>query len=590
MTPTAPIAWEALCPIPLFTDEVLAGLREVLDEPAVEEALARLDAAEEYPRVVLDRLRARGLGSVLAEDESGEPDRSRVTVYHICAMNALAARRDGTLAITLGVNSLALLPVYLAGSPEQLRRVFGRVREGAYAALLLTELDHGSNLLRNQASAGRGTLAADETFVPAPDRAAPFTHYRLAGEKHLINGGTRHDLLVSFLRTQSHPPEQALAARNDFTLFLVERDATIGALPRWRTLPTRGADISGVRFRGTVVPASCVIGAEGEGFGLVQKTLIVSRGGIGALASGAASRAWELALAHARTRDIYGGPILKLGAIADHLARLRALDLLAAALSVKAVAMVNAHGLGAAHFTAAAKLACCALAEEAVAEGRHVLAGRALLEDLPYARLVRDVSLYGVFDGTSHLMLDQLQWRLAQLAAGHATPSADPAADAAAAYARSPARLVEVLRRPTTTLLTNPAAAARSLAARGRSTLPLEPLEDLTRRLLEVVRALRSQKKWDPDQGLRFDAGGVLAGLEALLALAELADPGGRAALGLPAASVGPEHGASVRFAYGWYGARLVRRVRELALRAGLAGGAPFDDLEGAFVAQQANP
>src|SRR5438067_1180516 len=88
--------------------------------------------------------------------------------------------------------------------------------------------------------------------------------------------------------------EPALAAepaRREFTHCLVERDATVEPLARGRTLPARGADIGGVRFRGTLVPEANAIGGEGEGFPLVQKALSVSRGGIASLASGAASRA-----------------------------------------------------------------------------------------------------------------------------------------------------------------------------------------------------------------------------------------------------------------------------------------------------------
>src|SRR5258708_36510067 len=90
-------------------------------------------------------------------------------------------------------------------------------------------------------------------------------------------------------------------------------------------------------------------------------------------------------------------------------------------MSLKATAMTNACGVGAAHYTCAAKYACCLLAEELVTEGRQIHGGYALLTEHPYAALVGDVLLYGIFDGTSHLMLDQLQSRLTQAAALPAT-------------------------------------------------------------------------------------------------------------------------------------------------------------------------
>ena len=61
--------------------------------------------------------------------------------------------------------------------------MFTVLRGGGAAAMLLTELEHGSNLART------GTRAD-------PDGDG----YRLTGEKHLTNGGSRHDLLVTLAR------------------------------------------------------------------------------------------------------------------------------------------------------------------------------------------------------------------------------------------------------------------------------------------------------------------------------------------------------------------------------------------------------
>src|SRR6185503_2257377 len=106
----------------------------------------------------------------------------------------------------------------------------------------------------------------------------------------------------------------------------------------------------------------------------------------------------------------------------------------------------NALGLGAAHYTAVAKLACCRLAEEAVDEGRRVLGARALLAAHPYSQLVRDILLYGIFDGTSHLMLEQIQWRLAQESA-RPERDADTLSMLREIYGAPPAPLPAILRQ-----------------------------------------------------------------------------------------------------------------------------------------------
>src|SRR2546421_659086 len=74
-----------------------------------------------------------------------------------------------------------------------------RAPEGARSSLLLTEPGIGSNLLRAHTRAERGTLDAQGVFAPAAAGQAA-THYRLSGEKSLINGGGRHELLVTLAR------------------------------------------------------------------------------------------------------------------------------------------------------------------------------------------------------------------------------------------------------------------------------------------------------------------------------------------------------------------------------------------------------
>ena len=68
--------------------------------------------------------------------------------------------------------------------------------------------------------------------------------------------------------------------------------------------------------------------------------------GVAAMAAGLASRAVALADEYVGQREVYGKPIRELGAIADHLLQMRALQLVVTALSVKAAAAANFAGPG----------------------------------------------------------------------------------------------------------------------------------------------------------------------------------------------------------------------------------------------------
>jgi alkylation response protein AidB-like acyl-CoA dehydrogenase len=557
--------WRQLSPL-AESDPVLAELAAALDEPALIELLDHAEARGEYPEEAIESLSRRGLLELMAEGDGP----SRVTVWHQSTLHALLARRSGSLAITLGVNNLAMLPLHAGAEPAQLSEIFARIRAGERCALLLTELDHGSNLLANQARAEAGRRAPDGGFVAIAE-GEPVELYRLFGEKQLINGGTRHAHLITLLRTRP-ARDDAASASGDFSIFWVKRadhPREVSALPRWLTLPAQAADIAGVRFEGAQVDASQRIGGAGAGFALLQQALAISRGGVSSLAVGASARAVELAQAHARERALYGAPILQLDAIADHLLRQEALELLLTALSLKAIAAINLHGPAAIHYASSAKLICCALAEEAVTEGRQVLGARALLRALPYERLVRDVTLYGVFDGTSHVVLEQLHWRLAQLAQRQAD-GADTLEAMREVYRTPPQRLAEVARKRARPFLLSPEPHARALGGVAQGALT-ETVAELVSNLLSLTRELRSNGIWDRDGGVRFDAGELLGGVEALLATVELVDGGAREALGLP-----PVAGLEARLGYAlaWYGARIAARLREQWLRNGLTEGA----------------
>ncbi|MFI6743399.1 acyl-CoA dehydrogenase family protein [Nonomuraea sp. NPDC050451] len=540
MTDQGVIAWRRLMRDDICRTAPLSDIEDHLARPSTTAALDEVERCGTYPRAVIRDLRARGLAELFMPD--------RANCLELNTLDALTARRSGSLAVSIGSTTLALLPVYLSGSDEQCGLVARRVGAGASAAMLLTELDHGSNLLRNRAAARRG----DGGFT-------------LEGEKHLINGGSEHDLLMAFLRTRPGPPsEQRLAGLRDFSLFLLERDATVEPLPRWRTMPVRAADISGVRFRDTWAADDAVVGRLGDGFAIVQKSLMLSHGGVAAFASGAVSGALEFALGHARTRDVYGGPIVSLGAIAEHLVRMMVLDVVIAALAVKAAYGSNRFGSGAGYFGAAAKYACCRLAEEAVGEGRQVLGARAFLESLPYARFVRDVPLYGVFDGTSHVMLDELSAQVMRFAT---TARVHPSMEALRSVYLAEPQPIRATRRSWRPYAPALAGRCGDLASESGSA-PVEVLAGLAVALDGVTRAARATGRWAAEQGLRFELAAVLAEIEALLAVCELASPACRASLGLPD-GVTETDAAIPGVAVEWLGGRLADRLRGISRAVG---------------------
>jgi len=577
--------WQRFCPQDVWRDPVLRQIENYLDEPASRTLFDENEDSEDYPKVILSRLGELGLAEILSPNAGTD----RCTTYHMCALNALASRRDTSTAVTLSVNCLGLLPAYLAADPEQLEAISRRIDRGNFAALLLSELSHGSNILRNDARAQRGTLDPKGNFV-AVDENEPCTHYQLTGEKHLINGATQHGLLFVCLRTRNFDGydrhseiKEPMTARSDFTLFWLDRGPGMKPLPRFHTLPARAADISGLRFENCIVEANRVVGREHGGLAVIHKTLMLSRGGVAALAAGCLNRARDLAMAYAQRRNVYGSPIVNLGAISDHLMRIEALNLLTSAISLKATALLNSVGLAASHYTSIAKIMACSLAEEGVREGQRVLGARSLLRELPYERLMRDVNLYGIFDGTSHVMMEELSARLAQ----EARPFGDGEGESTIEQIRSlymtpPQPVTETLRsfrRPIILPMVEHLKALDGLPG----ALSLAPLARTAEALFVLVRLLRESVLWKQDQGTRLAAAELLAMLETSIACIELCDPDRRAALGLPEPVEFDESWDRpfYDFAVTWFGSRVVAAVRRLLLRSNLGAEPLQHELDG---------
>lgn len=560
--PLAPATWRRLCPLGDWPEPVLGAVEEHLVRPEVRENLRRHDRERSYPGDVIAELHAKGVTSLFT-------DEARATAYHLCGLNAVAARAGGSLAISVGIPALALLPVYIAGTRAQRERAFSLLRAGETAALLLSEWEHGSDLARI------------ETRAEAGDGG-----FRLSGEKHLINGGREASLLVTLARTgEAGGSRGPFAPSSELSVFFVERDETVEAIASRRTLPTPAADISGVRFRGTVVGEDALVGERGEGFSLAQRALTLSRGGIASLASGTTTAAWDLAWEYVHRRRIYAAPLVELGALRDHLLRLAALDALTSALAVKAAAVVNGLGQECGYVTAAAKFACCAMAEEAVTEGRRILGARALLDDSAYARLIRDVLAYGVFDGTTHVMLAHLRDYLRQMLRGRDAAPSDVLARTRAVYAAKPRSLMTMDHRTRRAWVPPLDARLRALHAL-EDGADLAPLVALAEAALSLAEELGVGGRWARDQGAAYDLVAVVARIEAVVALIELGDPRRRSALGMPPQATPLPFGDDLlRYAVASEGAGCVAQLRRLLKRAGAGPGADLEDAESTLVA-----
>ncbi len=149
-------------------------------------------------------------------------------------------------------------------------------------------------------------------------------HYIVNGTKaYITNGDIAHDIVFTAI---THPEVEKKHAR----ISLMVVDGNTEGIKRTR-MEKHGwieSHLSTLKFNDVKVPKENLIGEEGRGFYQTMKIFNTSRIGISALALGTSLGAYKAALRHARSRNVFGGPLFshqsKKNQFADHIARLEA--------------------------------------------------------------------------------------------------------------------------------------------------------------------------------------------------------------------------------------------------------------------------
>jgi alkylation response protein AidB-like acyl-CoA dehydrogenase len=187
--------------------------------------------------------------------------------------------------------------------------------------------------------------------------------------------------------------------------FVVRGDAPgliLGANERkmgWNAQPTRG-----VTFENCVTPSDHLLGREGEGFRMALAALDGGRLNIAACSIGGAQAALEIALDHIRKREAFGRPLAEFQAlrfmIADMATELEA----ARALLARAASALDARVPEATRLCAMAKRYATDAAFGVVDKAMQLLGGYGYLSDHGLEKLMRDLRVHRILEGTKEIM------------------------------------------------------------------------------------------------------------------------------------------------------------------------------------------
>ena len=177
---------------------------------------------------------------------------------------------------------------------------------GAASALILggTDAQKGEWLPKIAEGAAIGALAVDEGAHHAPEKVAleakkSGAGYTLNGKKSFVLEGMAANVLIVSARTSGKPGD-----KDGITLFVVPADAKGVSRTRLALADSRGA--ANISFDNVEVGADAVMGEEGKGWDVLEKTLDRARAGMCAEMLGAAVQAFETTLDYLKVRVQFG--------------------------------------------------------------------------------------------------------------------------------------------------------------------------------------------------------------------------------------------------------------------------------------------
>lgn len=337
------------------------------------------EAAGTIPREVLREAAGLGFGGLYVAEEDGGTGLTRFEATLVFEALSMACP---TVAAFLSIHNMATFMVSAHGSEALKSRFLPRlVSTEAFASYCLTEPGSGSDAAALRTKATRTNEG-----------------YTLNGTKAFISGGGYSDIYLTMVRTGEDGPKGISAV-------LVE-DGTPGLSfgpPEdkmgWRAQPT-----TQVQFDDCKIPAENLLGEEGEGFTYAMEGLDGGRLNIAACALGGAQKAFDVALAHTGDRSAFGKPLDQHQALQFRLADMETGLQAARTFLRQAAWKFDTKTPDATKHCAMAKRLVTDTASTIANDALQLLGGYGYLADYGVEKIVRDLRVHQILEGTNEIM------------------------------------------------------------------------------------------------------------------------------------------------------------------------------------------
>ncbi|HET7252150.1 MAG TPA: acyl-CoA dehydrogenase family protein [Xanthobacteraceae bacterium] len=337
------------------------------------------DEEEVFPADTLRQAAALGFGGIYVSADLGGSALSRLDAALI--FEELAQGCPSTAAY-ISIHNMVAWMVDAYGADDLRQRLLPDLCSMAkFGSYCLTEPESGSDA----ASLKTRAVRRDD-------------HYVLDGNKAFISGGGRSDVYIVMARTGEGGPR-------GISCFLVENGTpglSFGAKEKklgWHSQPTAMVILDACR-----IPVANRIGAEGQGFKIAMRALDGGRLNIAACSLGGAQFCLDRTVTYMKERKQFGTRLADFQAlgfrIADYATAIEAARL----MLHRAASALDQGEPGATRLAAMAKRLATDTGFDVVNGCLQLHGGYGYLRDHPIERVLRDLRVHQILEGTNEVM------------------------------------------------------------------------------------------------------------------------------------------------------------------------------------------